>query len=68
MQLRCYLTNGFEGVGAAFTKPRPIGLAHSKREISNFAGMGLAKELIKGILRGPLKFIGLMPLLNHTVI
>ena len=29
--------------------------------------MSLTKELIKGILRGPLKSIGLIPLLNYTV-
>ena len=49
-------------------KPRPIGSAHAKREITNFAGMSLTKELTKGILRGALKFIGLIPLLNYTVI
>ena len=50
------------------TKPRPIGPAHSKREIWNFAGMILTKELTKGILTGPLKCIGLIPLLNRAVI
>ena len=30
--------------------------------------MSLAKELIYGILRAPLKFIGLAPLLNYTVV
>ena len=38
------------------------------REISNFAGMSVTKELIKGILRGHLKFIGLMHLVNYAVI
>ena len=50
------------------TKPRPIGVAHSKREIPNFAGMSITKELTKVILRGPLNSIGLIPLLNYTVI
>ena len=35
------------------TKPRPIGVAHSEREISNFAGMSFAKELTNAILRSP---------------
>ena len=48
-------------------KPRPIGLARSKREIKNFAGMSLTKELTKGVRRGPLKLFGLIPL-NYTVI
>ena len=39
----------------ALTKPRPIGVDHPKREISNFAGMSSTEELTKGILRGPLK-------------
>ena len=39
-----------------------------KRAMPNFAGMGLTKELSKVILRGPLKFIGLISLLNYTVI
>ena len=34
-------------------KPCPIGMARPKREIKNFAGMRLTKELTKGILRGP---------------
>ena len=50
------------------TKPRPIGAAHAKREIPNVAGMSLTNELIKGIIRGPLKFIGLIPLLSCDVI
>ena len=49
-------------MGGALTKPRPTGLDHPKREISNFAGMSLEKELTKGILRGPLKFLGLIQL------
>ena len=49
-------------------KPRPIGVAHSKREIPNFAGMSLTYELSKGILRGPVKFLWLISLLNYTVI
>ena len=50
------------------TTLRPIGVDHSKREISNFAGMSLTKELIKEIPRGSLKFVGLIPLLNYAVI
>ena len=46
---------------APLTKPRPIGAAHPKREISNFDGMRLTKELTEEILRGPLKVIGLIP-------
>ena len=49
-------------------KPRPIGVAHSEREIASFAGMSLTKGLIKGIPSSPLKFVGLNPLLNYTVI
>ena len=52
IKLHCYLTKGVEG-GAPLAKPRPIGLARSKREIKNFARMSLTKELTKGILRGP---------------
>ena len=54
--------------GGPLTKPRPIRMALSKREIKNFAGMSLTQELAKWILRGPLKFIGLIPLLNYNVI
>ena len=54
--------------GSPITKPHPIGVTHSEREVSNFAGMSLTKELIKGILMAPLKFHGLMPLLNYTLI
>ena len=50
------------------TKQRPVGVAHSEREISNFDGMSLTKELTKAILRRPLKFHGLLPLLNYNVI
>ena len=67
IKLHCYLTKGFEG-GPPPTKPRSIAAAHPEREISNFAGMSLTKELPEGILRGPLKFTGLIPLLNYTVI
>ena len=67
IKLRCYLTNGFEW-GAPLTKPRPIGKAHPKREIPNFAGMSVTKELAEAILSGPLKLIGLIPLLNYTII
>ena len=42
------------------TKLRPIGVDRSKREIANFAGMRLTKELIKGISMGSLKFGGLI--------
>ena len=55
-------------MGESLTKSRSIGAAHSKREISNFAGMSLTHGLTKGILRGPLKFIGLIPLVNYAVI
>ena len=65
IKLHCYLTKGFEG-GAPVTKPSPIGMARSKSEIRNFAGMRLTKELTKGISRGPVKFFGLTPLLNYT--
>ena len=51
--------------GALLTKPRPIGVG---LEIANFAGTGLTKALIKGILRGPVKFLVLIHLLNYTVI
>ena len=44
--------------GGRLTKPRSVGRDRSKREINNFAGMGLTKELTKGILSGPLKFLG----------
>ena len=54
--------------GAHHTKPRPIGVAHPKREITNFDGASLTKALTKEILRGPLKSHGLMSLLNYTVI
>ena len=33
------------------TKPGPIRVAHSKRVISNLAGMSIPKELTKAILR-----------------
>ena len=46
------------------TKLRPIGVGHSKREIANFAGMGLTKELIKGISTGSIKFGGLIPFIK----
>ena len=52
IKLHCYLTKGFEG-GHPLTKPRPIGLAHPKREISNFAGVSSPKELTKENLRTP---------------
>ena len=55
-------------MGAPLTKPRPIGEAHAKRDISNFDGMILTKELTKSILRDPFKLIGLIALLNYTVI
>ena len=32
---------------APHTKPLPIGVDHFEREISNFAGMSLAKELTR---------------------
>ena len=54
--------------GAPLTKPRPIGAAHPKREIANFAGMSSTKELTKAILRAPLKLLGLIRWLNNTVI
>ena len=54
--------------GHPLTKQRPIGVAHSKREISNYAGMSFAKDLIDRILRDPLKVLGLIPFLNYTVI
>ena len=53
-------------MGGPLSKPRPIGVAHSARGMPNFAGMSLTKELTEAILRGPLNFIGLMPLLNYT--
>ena len=51
IKLHCYLTMGLEG-GPPNAKPRPSGLARSKREIKNFAGMGLTRELTEGILSG----------------
>ena len=51
-KVHCYLTKDFER-GAPLAKPRPTGLAHSKREISNFDGTSLTKELTEAILRGP---------------
>ena len=53
---------------APIPKPRPIGVGHSKREISNFTGMRLANELTKEIPRGGLKIDGIIHLLNYTVI
>ena len=50
------------------TKSRPIGSAQAKREISNFVAISLTNALIEGILRPRLKFIGLIPLLNFSVI
>ena len=67
IKLHCYSTKGFER-SAPHTRPRPIGVAHSEREVANFAGMGLTEALIKGIRRGPLKVVGLSPLLNFAVI
>ena len=46
IKLHCYLTKCFEG-GPPIPKPRPIGLGHPKREISNFAGSILTNELIE---------------------
>ena len=40
-------------MGGALTKPRPIGVGHSKREISNLDGMNLTKELTKAISMAP---------------
>ena len=70
IKLHWYLTRGPEwwGAGPPLTKPRPFGV---DLETSNFAGMSLKKALIKGILRGVLKvlkFLGLITLLNYTVI
>ena len=39
--------------GGPLPKPRPIGAAHSKREIPNVAGMSIPKVLTNGILRAP---------------
>ena len=39
-----------------------------KREIPNFTGTIITKELPKGILTASLKYIGVIPLLNYTVI
>ena len=64
VKLLCYLTKGFGG--PPVTKPRTIGLDHPKREIKNLAGMSLTKALTEEILRGPLKFLWLIPLLNYT--
>ena len=50
------------------TTPGPYRGGSAEREIPNFAGMSPTKKLIEGILRGPLKFIGLSPLLNYAVI
>ena len=47
--------------GPPLTKPRPIGAARPKREISNFAGMSSEMELTKAIFTDPLKSIGLIP-------
>ena len=55
-------------MGDPLTKPLPIGVAHAKREIANFAGTSFAQDLTKGMLRGPLKPLGLTPLLNYDVI
>ena len=38
---------------APLTEPRPIGVAHAGREMPDFAGMRLTKELTDGILRVP---------------
>ena len=66
IKLHCYLTNGFDG--GPLTKPRPIGAAHRKREITNIDGTILTMELTKAIVRGPLRLMGLIPLLNYIVI
>ena len=39
--------------GVPLAKPRPIGLAHSRREISNFAWLSLTNESVE--FRGPLE-------------
>ena len=54
--------------GGALTKPCPIGMARSRREIKNLAGTGLTDAFAKGIPSGALKFIGIIPLLNYTVL
>ena len=66
IKLHRYLTKGSEW--CPLTVPRPIGMDHPNREIKNFAVMSLAKVSTEGILRGPLKSIMLIPLLNYTVI
>ena len=43
-------------------------MARSKRESKNFAGASLTKELTKGILRGVLKFLGLIHLVKYNFI
>ena len=68
VKLQCNLTNGFEGGPRPLTKPRPIGAAHSKRKIPNFAGTSLPKELTGNNFNDPLKLIGLNPRFNYTVI
>ena len=60
------LTKGFEG-RTPCTKSRSIGLAHSKREIPNLAGMCLTEDLTEGILSGAWKLTGLITLLNYAV-
>ena len=45
IKLHRYLAKGF--VQGPLTNPLPIGVAHSKREIENFAGMSLTNELTK---------------------
>ena len=54
--------------GGPLTKQLPIGAARSQRAISNSDGMSLTEELTESILRRPLKFTGLLPLLNYAVI
>ena len=63
------LNKGFRlGGGHPLTKPRPIGADHAKREIANFDGMCFKNELTAEILRRSIKFLGLIHLLNYTVI
>ena len=38
-------------MGTPLTKTRPIGLAHSNREISKFAGISLTQQLTEEILQ-----------------
>ena len=53
IKLRCYLAKGFEWGDPPLTKPRPIGMGRTKREIPNFDGMILTRALNKEILRTP---------------